>query len=291
MQGIIIKIVAGVYTVLGEDNNIYICKPRGLFRYHSLTPKTGDNVLFDNETIYEVKERKNDFIRPLIANVDYVILVMSLKKPDFSFELLDRFLINAEGSDVNAIILVTKCDLGNSCELSSIKEKMEYYSKYYKIFYSSIDGIENSEEFVSLLKGKLSVISGQTGSGKSHFLNTLSPGLALKTQEISIAKGRGKHTTRQTEILNINGLEIADTPGFSSFEFMSMDPVDLKDRFPEFREELNKCKFNQCLHLKEPKCRIKEMVENKEILQSRYDSYVKIYNELSEIKKKYKKDK
>ncbi|MCB9498342.1 MAG: ribosome small subunit-dependent GTPase A [Bacillales bacterium] len=291
MQGKIIKLVAGVYTVLGEDTKKYECKPRGVFRYQSLSPKVGDNVEFNDQIINKIEERKNDFTRPFIANVDYVLLFISMKKPDFSFELLDRFLINIIEKNTEPYIIVTKCDLASESEMIDIREKMSYYEKYYKVFYSRKDGMEKEESFKELIKGKIGVVSGQTGSGKSHFLNYLSPSLLLKTQEISSALGRGKHTTRHTEILNVSTYLIADTPGFSSLEFLSINPSDLKEYFPEFVEVLNQCRFNQCLHLKEPGCQVKKLVSEGKILASRYENYKKIYGELVALKPVYRKEK
>ncbi len=168
---------------------------------------------------------------------------------------------------------------------------MAYYSKYYKVFYSSKNGMENRSEFDLILKGKISVLSGQTGAGKSHLLNTIYPELSLETQEISKALGRGKHTTRETTLYEIGEKFIADTPGFSSLEFYDIEPTDLKEYFPEFVELLNKCKYNQCLHISEPGCIIKEKVANGEILKSRYDSYLKIYTELKNNKPVYRRNK
>ena len=292
MKGKIIKLVGGIYTVkCFEDNKIHTVKPKGVFRYHSISPKVGDDVEFNETTILKLMDRKNTFVRPQISNVDYCLLVSSLKSPDFSLELLDRFLINIIRSNVEPIIIITKCDLATPSELEKIKEYMSYYSKYYKVFYSSKEGMINRSEFDSLLKGKISVLSGQTGAGKSHLLNTIYPELSLETQEISKALGRGKHTTRETTLYELDGKYIADTPGFSSLEFFDIEPTDLKEYFPEFVELLNKCKYNQCLHISEPDCIVKEKVAKGEILKSRYDSYLKIYTELKNNKSIYRRNK
>lgn len=292
MKGKIIKLVGGIYTVkCFEDNKIHTVKPKGVFRYHQISPKVGDDVEFNESTILKLIDRKNTFVRPQISNVDYCLLVTSLKSPDLSLELLDRFLINIIRSNVEPIIIITKCDLGTKDELERVKEYMSYYSKYYKVFYSSKEGMSNRDEFDNLLKGKISVLSGQTGAGKSHLLNTIYPELGLETQEISKALGRGKHTTRETTLYEIGEKYIADTPGFSSLEFYDIEPTDLKEYFPEFVELLNKCKYNQCLHISEPGCIVKEKVATSEILKSRYDSYLKIYTELKNNKPIYRRDK
>ena len=284
MKGKIIKLVAGVYTVIDEKEKLYQVRPVGKFRYHSISPKVGDNVEFTPESITKVYERKNSFVRPSIANVDYCLLIMSLKTPDFSVELLDRFLINIIRGDTEPVIVITKCDLGSEKEIKDLKETMKYYEKYYKVFYWGLAGITNRDEFENLLRGKTSVLSGQTGAGKSHLLNMIYPELSLETQEISMALGRGKHTTRETTLYDIHGMYLADTPGFSSLDFSDIKPTNLKEYFPEFVELLNKCKYNECLHISEPGCIVKEKVEKGEILKSRYDDYLKIYTELKSNK-------
>ena len=284
MKGKIIKLVAGVYTVIDEKEKLYQVRPVGKFRYHSISPKVGDNVEFTPESITKVYERKNSFVRPSIANVDYCLLIMSLKNPDFSLELLDRFLINIIRGDTEPVIVITKCDLGSEKEIKDLKETMKYYEKYYKVFYSGLGGITNRDEFEDLLRGKTSVLSGQTGAGKSHLLNMIYPELSLETQEISMALGRGKHTTRETTLYDIHGMYLADTPGFSSLDFSDIKPTNLKEYFPEFVELLNKCKYNECLHISEPGCIVKEKKEKGEILKSRYDDYLKIYTELKSNK-------
>lgn len=269
------------------DNKLYTLAARGSLKQSSLKIKVGDFVEFDNGVIHKIIKRKNDFIRPNIANVDYVLLCMSLKQPNLDLNLLDKFLINIINQDVEPIIILTKLDLLTEIELEEIEKIFNYYKKYYKVFFSDIDGIKNSEELFELLKNKVSVVSGQTGAGKSHLLNTISPSLKLETNEISLALNRGKHTTTKTEIYDINNMYIADTPGFSSLEFTYIEKTDLKEYFPEFVEVLNMCKYNQCMHIKEPMCKVKEMVESKEILKSRYESYLKFFTELEGLKKIY----
>lgn len=292
LTGRIVKNISNEYEVLSSDNNRFLVKPRGIFRKDSLIPKVGDIVQFNETTILKIEKRKNDFIRPFISNVDYVILVTSAKRPDISFELLDRFLINIEHQDTEAIIVVSKCDLLSEIEEKELKNSLSYYSKYYNVFYSRYDGLDDKEGFYKLLNNKISVVSGQTGAGKSHLLNTLDPNLTLKTDDISIALGRGKHTTRHTELLSVSGLLIADTPGFSSLEISEIKSTDLKEYYKEFVEVLNECKYNQCTHTHEPECKVKELVKDELILKSRYDSYLKFFAELKELEKTaYKREK
>ena len=288
MKGKIIKIVSGTYSVKDiETNTIHTVKPKGIFRYHSLEPKVGDDVDFNETTILKMYDRKNTFVRPKVSNVDYVILIMSSKSPNFDLDLLDRFLLNIERNYVKPIIVITKCDLLESKELETIKSFMSYYKNYYNVFYSDINGLMSKDELFNLLKGKVSILSGQTGAGKSHLLNTIFPELSLETQEISKALGRGKHTTRETTLYDIDGMYIADSPGFSSLDFSEIEGERLKDYYPEFRAHLNECKYNECLHLSEPNCKIKDLVNSGEILATRYESYKKIYTEIKQAKKVY----
>lgn len=292
MKGRIIKYSSGTYKVANEETGqLYDLKPRGVLKKESQGIKIGDFVEFNEDSILEILPRKNSFSRPNIANIDYALLCMSLRRPDIDFNLLDKFIINIIGQNVEPIIIVTKTDLVNDDELKKIQTIFTYYEKYYKVFYSNVFGVIDKDGLFDIIKGKLSVVSGQTGAGKSHLLNTMSSELKLKTQEISDALNRGKHTTTSTDIYKIDDIFIADTPGFSSLELGSIQPTDLKEYFPEFVPYLNKCKYHQCLHINEPSCVVKEKVKDGTILSSRYDSYVKFYNELLKRKPIYSRGK
>ena len=178
----------------------------------------------------------------------------------------------------------------NQEELDKELESINYYKNYYDVFLSNFEGIIEKDKFLSLIDNKVLVISGQTGAGKSHLLNTLSPELKLKTQDISDALGRGKHTTRHTELLRIDNALIADTPGFSSLDLTYIKSSNLREYFPEFVEHLGECKYSSCMHIAEPNCKIKELVDNGSILKSRYSSYHKFYQELKENEKTYKRN-
>ena len=289
MKGRVIKNISNQYLVLGEDNNEYSLRARGIFKHTNEVIKVGDVVDFDNGTINKIMPRKNTFIRPLISNVDHIVIVTSLKRPDINYELLDEFIINTENENVKPILIFTKIDLLNKEEFDKELESIKYYEKYYDCFLSNFDGLLEKNKFLDLVKGKILVISGQTGAGKSHLLNTISPDLELKTQDISIALGRGKHTTRHIELLKIEDALIADSPGFSSLDLTFIKSSNLKEYFPEFVEHLNECKYNECMHIKEPGCIIKDLVSNGTILNSRYQSYFKFYNELKEKEKTYRR--
>lgn len=282
MIGKILKQVYGVYTVIDEETKkIYEVKPLGKFRYLETSFVCGDNVEFTSESIIKLLDEKNRFKRPKIANVDFGIIIMSLKTPDFDQRLLDKYLVNVESNKVKPVIVITKCDLASEKELDSVKHIMEYYKNYYNVFYSDINGLKDKKTFDELLKNKISVLSGQTGAGKSHLLNTIFPGLKLKTQEISEALNRGKHTTRDTTLYYIDDKYIADSPGFSFLTFNHLDPKNLYKLFPDIKELSKECKYTGCLHIDNTDCRVKDESKVNPLFKLRYDSYVDIYKEMT----------
>lgn len=284
-EGQIIKSISGEYTIaLGKDK--IVCKPRGVFRYKGMSPKVGDIVLVNEETrsIIEIKKRKNDLIRPVIANVDKAFLVFSVKEPELNLNLLDRMIAIIEYNDIEAVIVFTKLDL--------LEEKEEYFKirDYYKkigytIYESSKDLLPY--ELLDELKDNVCVLTGQSGVGKSTLLNQFDSNLNIKTNEISQALGRGKHTTRHVELLSLGDGYLADTPGFGTVDFTGIDAYTLSQQFREFFEALPNCKYGQCLHINEPNCEVKRKIENNEILKSRYENYLLFVKEIQETKKKY----
>ena len=282
-EGQIIKSISGEYTIASNNEKI-VCKPRGVFRYKGMTPKVGDLVKFDGKSIYEIKNRKNDLIRPVIANVDKAFLVFSVKEPELNLNLLDRMLAIIEFNNIEAIIVFTKLDLlEDKTEYEIVKE---YYQKIgYTIYESSKDFLPH--DLLSELDGNVCVLTGQSGVGKSTLLNHFDENLNIKTNEISQALGRGKHTTRHVELLPLGGGYLADTPGFGTVDFIGMDLSSMSHAFVEFFESLPNCKFGQCLHINEPNCEVKRKVENNEILKSRYENYLLFMKEIQETKKKY----
>lgn len=272
MQGIIIKILSDDYTV-SSNNKLYVCKARGKFKKDKIIPLVGDICTFDEEKKYiiEIKKRKNELIRPRVSNIDQAVIITSVKEPEFSSNLLDKLLCIIEFNNIKPIICFTKLDLLNEEEQKNINEIINYYKKIgYQIF-------KNTEikEIKEIFKGKKTVFTGQSGAGKSTLLNRLNPNLNLKTNEISHALGRGKHTTRHVELINIFEGLIADTPGFSSLEFIGMTNEDIRDNFIEFNLYRDECEYKDCMHEKEEKCAIKKELENKNILYSRYENYLK----------------
>ena len=269
MKGQIIKISSDLCFVNYEDG-IYPCKCRGIFRKEHITPVVGDYVLFSKEKmlIEEILERKNIFDRPKVSNIDQAFLVTSLKLPDFSLNLLDKFIILMEINNVEPIICITKSDLLSDLELDSIKDTLSYYEKIgYKVVYNTeIDKIKK------LLTGKTSVFTGQTGAGKSTLLNHLNPDWNLEVGEISYALGRGKHTTRVVELFEINGGKVMDTPGFSSLEFKNYTKEQIRNAFVEFSNY--PCPFKDCSHTNEKECVVKREVFANNIIESRYVNYL-----------------
>ena len=287
MIGKIIKLTGGIYTVVDDFGKTYNLKPRGIFRYKELSPKVGDNVEFSEDVIEKVLPRHNDLIRPQISNIDQAILINAALKPNFSFDLLDRFLILIEAQNIKPVIIVTKIDLLDEEALNTLKEKMKYYEKMYKVIFFSKHTLDNIEEVKNVMSGKVSVLAGQTGAGKSSLLNALDPTLELATNEISEALGRGKHTTRHVELIKYQDALIADSPGFSKLDFYNIKPNQLKDCYPDFVLLEDECRFNGCIHVNEPGCKIKEEYNKGNILKSRYENYVRLYEEIKSIKIKY----
>ena len=236
MIGRIIKILSNDYTVKYNDE-IIVCKVRGKFRSLHLTPLVGDIVKFDKDKKYimEILDRKNELVRPPVSNIDQVIIVTSVKDPDFESNLLDKLLVILEYNKIKPIICFSKLDLLD--DTKEIYKYINYYRKYYEVYLNTeVDKIKN------VFKNKLTVFTGQSGAGKSTLLNKLNPNLNLKTNEISYALGRGKHTTRHVELLELFGGMVADTPGFSAINF-NMNNIEIKDNFIDFDRYREECEF------------------------------------------------
>lgn len=271
MEGKIIKLISNDYTVL-SNNKKYICKSRGKFRKLKISPLVGDQVVFDdiNNYILEVKKRKNELVRPPVANIDQAFIITSVKHPNFSTNLLDKLIDIIEFNNIEPIICFTKLDLLNKEEQNDIDVYINYYKKIgYKVFINT-----QISEIKEQFKNKISVFTGQTGAGKSTLLNNINPNLKIKTDDISYALGRGKHTTRHVELIELENGFVADTPGFSSLEFIDMKDIDIRDNFVEFELYKEKCKYRDCMHDKEDECEVKNKVRSGDVLESRYQNYL-----------------
>ncbi len=292
INGRIIKSQAGAYDVYDlESECVYPCKPRGILRKQQIQPKVGDFVNYEKAdsagtqygVINSVAPRTNDIVRPQVANVDQGIIVISAAEPSFSFYILNKFSALLENQSINPLVLVTKTDLLSKEELITLKDKLNYYENMgYPVIFASDKVSDSYKELTRYLKGKLSVVMGQTGAGKSTALNNLDETLSLETNEISKKLGRGKHTTRTVSVYKIGGGFIADTPGFSSLELNFEDESELAQSFIDFFELSQGCKFRGCLHVNEPKCAVKEALKNGDVLPERYEDYLQFYEEVKE---------
>lgn len=288
--GRIIKSLSGVYRV-DVSGEMYDTKPRGLFRKNKISPIVGDVVDFDVENITEgyiqhIHERKNELKRPPVSNVDHLILVVSAVEPDFSTQLLDRFLVIAHSYHMRPRILVTKRDITSAKIEDNILELLKVYEDMgYKTQFISID--EDINQVFTQWGDGLAVLSGQSGVGKSTLLNKYFPNLNIETQYISKALNRGKHTTRHVELFERNNGYIADTPGFSALDFNHIQKEEVKHYFMEINTYGEQCKFRNCNHINEPKCNVKHELENGNIAQFRYEHYLQIFNEISNRKERY----
>ncbi|MEY9976052.1 ribosome small subunit-dependent GTPase A [Lysinibacillus sp. RC79] len=292
-HGQIRKALSGYYYVYDGEQLIQ-CRGRGVFRNRGESPLVGDNVEYTLETkgsdgtIQKIMERQNELVRPPIANIDQGILVFSVKEPNFNTILLDRFLVVLESFHVHPIICLTKMDLLEDHER---EELQGYIADYESMGYTVLQTYKDEEELVErlqpILKEKTSVLAGQSGVGKSTLLNTLIPDLNLKTGIISQSLGRGKHTTRHVELIEVCDGLLADTPGFSSFDFDEIEKEELGACFPEMARIADDCKFRGCLHLKEPKCAVKAAVEAGGIRDYRYKHYKQFMQEIMDRKPRY----
>lgn len=273
MIGQITKIVSNQYTV-NSNGKTYLCNSRGKFRRDGITPMVGDYVEFDdiNNYILNIKTRKNTLIRPMVSNIDQGLIVTSVQIPEFSSILLDKLIVLMEINKVVPIICITKMDLLNDREKEEIYKYVDYYKSIgYKVLFN--DDIENIK---TIFKNKVTVFTGQTGAGKSRLLNSLNPNLNFEVGEVSLALGRGRHTTRHIELVEMYDGKVLDTPGFSALEFNNISKGTIRDSFIEFKKY--PCKYKDCMHLDEEECIIKKKVEDGTILRSRYLNYKKIIN-------------
>ena len=287
IDGIIIKGIGGFYYVEAADGIIYECKARGVFRKEKITPLAGDKVEIsvdenNKNSIDKIYERRNMFKRPPIANVDKLVIVSSVCDPRPNLLIIDRLTAVAVYKNVEPIIVFTKNDLQSADEYIEI-----YKNAGFKTFAVSNETGEGISEVKAVIENGVCVFTGNSGVGKSSLINRMYPDFALETGEISKKLGRGRHTTRHVELLKINNGYIADTPGFSSLDFETNDLIkkdELAFCFPDFSDYIDSCKFSTCAHVNDKGCRLIEAVNNGDVMRSRHESYVTMYNEVKDIK-------
>ncbi|SCA91450.1 putative ribosome biogenesis GTPase RsgA [Pseudolactococcus piscium] len=286
--GRILKSLSGFYYIKDDsDNTVYQTRARGNFRQKGTKPIVGDFAEFSTAEqsegyVLAIKERNNALVRPPIANIDQAVVVMSAIEPNFSLNLLDRFLVLLTNKTIKPLIYLSKLDL-----IDNLAYFEKVRNEYEKIGYSFF--MNDWQKLVDEFPDKVTVFMGQTGVGKSTLLNKIAPEMALATQEISDKLGRGKHTTRHVELFDIHEGLIADTPGFSSLDYEIANQPDLNAAFPELLRYSFGCKFRECTHAHEPKCAVKPAVASGEIAQSRYDNYLLFLSEIEGRRETYKK--
>lgn len=285
-RGIVVKFMSNALLV--EDINTrerIRCVLRGRFRLSNLKPVVGDIVEYvrvhDTGVVESILKRKNELPKPKIANVDQVVCVYTLKRPEVPLLVLDKLLVLVEEANLNALIVLNKIDLLSEEDEERKRHFLETYSKLYPVVMTSAKTKEGIDKLVEHFKDKVSVFAGLSGVGKSSLLNVICPGANLRTQEVSEKLERGRHTTTAAELLHLpfGGL-VADTPGFSLIEIDHIRPDRLKYYFKEIREHGN-CLFKDCNHVDEPGCRIKELVEEGVIARTRYENYLEMFREVS----------
>ncbi|RYG73914.1 ribosome small subunit-dependent GTPase A [Lentibacillus lipolyticus] len=291
-EGRIIKALSGFYDVENEEG-IFRCRGRGVFRKKNITPLVGDFVEFDKSTqgegyILSVKPRKNALVRPPVANIDQAIIVISAAQPDFNPLLLDRFLVLIESKQIQPIIFITKKDLLSESEKADLLSWQAIYQQIgYQVEFISARQHHDFDFLKRYFKDRVTIVAGQSGVGKSSLLNAINPSLKLETDDISTSLGRGKHTTRHVELVEAGGGLVADTPGFSTLDFTDIAAEELDDWFPEISERASDCKFRGCYHHKEPKCAVKQAVADGKIAEQRYTHYIRFLDEIKSRKPRY----
>lgn len=290
MQGKIIKGIAGFYYVHAEAGHIYECKAKGIFRNRKIKPLVGDNVEIEvideaeqKGNIIDILPRKNELIRPASANIDQAMIIFAAANPEPNFNLLDRFLVMMDYQNVSTIICFNKADLIG-------EEKKEQLQEIYagcgcQVVFTSIYEQKGIQEVLEILHDKTTVLAGPSGVGKSSMTNLILPDANMETGVVSKI-GRGRHTTRHSEIFHIGGKSyIMDTPGFTSLNLPGLEKETLRFYFPEFEVFEGTCRFHGCVHVNEPDCSVKAAVSDGKIHKMRYQSYTTMYQELKEQKK------
>jgi len=291
MTGKIIKGIAGFYYVHIEDRGVYECKARGIFRNQHMRPLVGDNVsvvILDEQekkgNITEILPRRNELLRPAVANIDQALVIFAIVRPDPDLKLLDRFLIRMEQQELTSIICFNKQDIASEEEKEALRSAYEACG--YRTLFISAHREEGLEELRGLLTGKTTALAGPSGVGKSTLINALAPEAGMETGSISRKIERGRHTTRHSEIIALGeGTYLMDTPGFTSLHISEIRKEELSGYYPEFRLYEPSCRFGGCAHISEPDCSVKAAVEQGKISRVRYENYRILYQELKDIRR------
>jgi len=292
MKGKIIKGIGGFYYVHDGHSRIFECRAKGIFRNQNRRPLVGDDVEFcalegeeGTGSITALLARRNELLRPAVANVDQVLMISAAASPEPSTDLLDRFLITLEERNVPAILCFNKMDLVSGETEQTLKEY--YQGSGYRLLFFSVAREEGLGEIRALLNGKTSVLAGPSGVGKSSLINYLLPQANMETGSISTKLGRGKNTTRHSELFCLEeGTFIMDTPGFTALSVDTVPADRLADYFPEFAAAEGGCRFPDCRHMDEPDCAVKQLVETGKISRGRYQHYRVLFEECK-AKRKY----
>lgn len=283
MEGKIIKGIGGFYYIKTEEG-IIECKARGKFRHKDMKPMVGDNVTIKVEkgkgVIEEIHKRTSELIRPTVSNVTLAFVVFAIKSPDLNFDLLNRFLILCESNNIEAIVCLNKVDLVSEEEREEVKKKITDIG-YEVLFINAKEGL-GIEALRERMNGNITVLCGPSGAGKSTLINKLVDREHMETGIVSDKIGRGKHTTRHSELIEIDNGYIVDTPGFSTLDVTFIEKEKLKYYFPDFDEYNDTCKFRGCVHYKEPGCSLKQAVEEGKINKHRYEFYIRTLEEIIE---------
>ena len=286
VQGVIVKALSGFYYVQTAES-VITCRARGKFRMDGSSPLVGDRVEVEPSgdgtgSVRSILPRRNFFIRPAVANIDVMIIMAANVNPVTDPFLIDRASAFAEHADCECIICINKCDLDPGDALYDIYSRTGYtVLRTSAVTGEGVDGLRRA------ISGKTAAFSGNSGVGKSSLLNCLGPGCRAQVGEVSERLGRGRHTTRHVELFNVGGSCIADTPGFASFDLAQMDPIkkdELQYCFPEFRQCIGSCRFDDCRHIREPGCAVLEAVRDGKIPKSRHDSYTRLYDVVSRFR-------
>lgn len=292
MKGFIIKSIAGDFHVYSEETGkVYVCKARGQIRNLKLQPVCGDEVVFDYDEsanfsiITSILERKNQLVRPPIANVDIALIVMSTIKPNFDAYLVDKLIVAATMENIEPVIVVSKCEFIDD----EVKSLIENYKKanYQVIEVSSHNDI-NVDEVAKIINNKKVVLCGQSAVGKSSLINALLKDDTRSIGDFSEKLGRGKHQTREVEFINVNGAYVADSPGFSRLD-IKVELTSLARIYKDFEKLANECRFSTCLHINEPDCAVKNAVTHNIIDKRRYDNYLHLVKEIKDGKQVWRK--